>query len=176
MSSEKEFAIIIAENFEEIQRNFKTGLFNHGYEYNEDILTDAFIKCNSTLKDHKMTKKEAIKYFWVAYLNRMKNNIKRNKISIGIPENYDKPDNIYNDDIDSIYNNVLQILSKEFGQDTTHAWKKYICKQKTYKELVESGEVGDNFLYMIKKIRKFLKTSLHDHPQIKELLENIRTA
>ena len=41
------FADIIASNYEEIKRNFKSGLRDRGYDWDEDLMNDAFISCNS---------------------------------------------------------------------------------------------------------------------------------
>ena len=47
MDSLKKFSDIIAENFIEISENFKVGLKSKGYQYDEDIMNDAFISSNS---------------------------------------------------------------------------------------------------------------------------------
>lgn len=175
MSDKKEFSIIIANNYNKIQRNFKIGLYNHGYEYNEDIFTDTFIKCYSTLKNRQMEEKEAIRYLWVAYVNKLKNNIKKHKEEIGIPLNYDCCDEEYNYDIDSIYNIIIQKISEEFGSDVAQAWKKYTCKENTYNELKDCGMIGNNFMYILKKIKKYIRNVLIHNPEFKEIISNIRT-
>ena len=49
------FEDIVIENFVEIQRNFKSGLINKGYSYDEDLFNDAFISCRNTLSDKELT-------------------------------------------------------------------------------------------------------------------------
>ena len=66
------FSDIVAENFNEIYKNFRIGLKSKGYAFSEDIMNDAFISCVTTLKDKQMSKQEALKYYWTAYINRFK--------------------------------------------------------------------------------------------------------
>ena len=48
------FSEVVASSFQEIKRNFKSGLKTSGYEWDEDIFMDAYIKCDSVLKDKLM--------------------------------------------------------------------------------------------------------------------------
>ena len=110
------FSNIVANNFMEIKKNFKTGLKNSGYKWDEDIFMDAYIKCDSVLKDKLMDKKEALRYYWTAYINKMKNKYKsRYSITDEIPEDYDTIDEVYNEDKDLICEIMYNAVVKKFG-------------------------------------------------------------
>lgn len=170
-----EFSVIISENFEEIRNNFKSGLKSRGYKYDEDILADTFIKCNSTLKDKKLTKKEAIKYFWVSYINTIKNDNKQNKKTVELSNKYDIINDEYNDDIDNLYNIIIKELYNKFGEKTTNIWIQYKFNKKTFKDILNTYDVDKDFQYTIKKIRKYLKNDLYKNKLIHNLIYDIRT-
>ena len=100
----EQFLNHISDNLEEIKKNFKTGLSKQGYLFDEDVLSDVILKCNDKLSDKNIDKKDSIKYLWVSYINKLKNNIKRNKEDVGLPINFDMIDNEYDFDIDELYN------------------------------------------------------------------------
>lgn len=172
-----DFSTIISENFIEIRNNFIIGLKNHGYEYNEDILADTFIKCNTTLRDKKLTKKDSIKYFWTAYLNRLRNEYKKthNKRE-SLDESVPVMDYQYDDTMDELYDYILNIITEKFGKNIAKAWEEYMCYGKTYKYVVEKYNLSKNFQYYIKKINKLLKTDLiKNDTYYNDLLYYIRT-
>lgn len=171
----QEFCVIISENFDEIRNNFKSGLNNHGYEYNEDLLADTFIKCNSTLKDKKLTKKEAIKYFWVAYINKLRTHYKNYIKTSELNNKYDLIDDQYNESLDILYKYIINFISNNFDKKIADAWIEYTCNGLTYQEVVKKYKLDKNFQYYIKKIRALLRSDLNKNKYFKELLENTRT-
>ena len=117
------FAEVVAHNYDEIKRNFKAGLKDKGYPWDEDIMNDAFISCNSALKDKPITKSDAIKYYWTAYINKFKSQkLKEEDIASLDDIDYDCIDEPYINDIDKIYDIVIAELQDEFGIRETYIW------------------------------------------------------
>ena len=117
MCSER-FSTIVANNFVEIKKNFKTGLKNSGYKWDEDIFMDAYVKCDGVLKDRLIDKKEALRYYWTAYINKMKNKYKsRYSVMDEIPEDYDKIDEEYNEDKDLLCDELYKSVKNKFGEE-----------------------------------------------------------
>ena len=80
---------------------------------------DTYIKCDNVLEDKIMDKKEALKYFWTAYINKLKNHYK-SKYSIRefIQDDYDKIDEEYNIFKDILCDEIFQLDSLQvfYGQ------------------------------------------------------------
>lgn len=175
MNDKMIFVEIISQNFVEIRNNFKSGLRKLGYEYDEDILADTFIKCNSTLNDKKLTKKEAIKYFWTAYVNTLKNVKLRNKKITEFPENFDMINDEYNDDVDKLYDTVMEILYNNFDENDVNIWIQYKFNKTTFNEILKLYDSDKNLQYIFKKIGKFLKNNIYNDKNIVKILDDIRT-
>lgn len=177
MNERDSFAILISNNFDEIVRNFKSGLKNQGYIYDEDILADTFVKCNSKLCDKEMTKSEAIKYFWTAYINRLKNDSKKKNRLVEYSGDFDRCAEQYDPDIDKLYSLVTTEISKKFGSGVANLWIDYACNHKTYKDIAkDSGEVDGSLHYILKKIKKYIRQELPlNNTEYNEIINNIRT-
>ena len=167
------FANIVADNFQEIQRNFKAGLRDKGYQYNEDIMNDAFISCNQSLKDRLLSKKEAIKYYWVAYINKYKTTVSKNKLKyVDILDDIDTEDEEYNDTIDEIYKIIISEIQDRFGLRKAYIWDLYVCQGKSAKEIRSMGIMDvDNFVYFTRSIKRYIQN--HIIPKNKKLQELI---
>lgn len=168
------FSNIIANNFQEIKRTFKSGLKNSGYIWNEDIFMDAYIKCDSVLGDKIIDKKEALKYFWTAYINKLKNHYKsRYSIIEVIPDNYDNIDEGYNIDKDILCGEICKMVKQEFGDEIANAWVDYRAYRKSINEINEKYGFRRNFHYTLRKIKKYINKTVMNDPYIKELSDNI---
>lgn len=166
------FADIIASNYEEIKRNFKSGLRDRGYDWDEDLMNDAFISCNSALKDKPIDKKDAIKYFWTSYINKYKTK-KSKEISTESIEDVDIEDVTYDKDIDRIYDIIISELQDRFGIRKAYIWDLYVCQGKSAKAIRSMGfDDIDNFIYFNKQIKRYIKK--HIIPSNKELYELIK--
>lgn len=167
------FANIVADNFQEIQRNFKAGLRSKGYQYNEDIMNDAFISCIKSLKDRILSKKEAIKYYWTAYINKYKTMISKNKLKyIDVLDDIDSEDEDYDDTIDEIYEIIINAIRDKFGLKDAYIWELYACQGKTSKYIRNMGFNVDNFVYFTRKIKRYIEN--HVIPNNKKLQELIK--
>lgn len=168
------FSTIVANNFVEIKKNFKTGLKNSGYKWDEDIFMDAYVKCDNVLKDRLMDKKEALRYYWTAYINKMKNKYKsRYSIIDEIPEDYDKIDEEYNEDKDLLCDELYKIIKDKFGEMIANAWIDHRCFGKKYEDIMKEYKFEQDFHYILKRIKKYISEELDRNSYIKELRDNI---
>lgn len=170
------FINIIAENFDEIHRNFKSGLISKGYDYDEDLMSDTLISCEAALKDKPITKQEAIKYYWTSYINKFKTK-ETNKKPIDYIEDkedpVDKIDDVYNKDVDDIYNIIISELQDEFGIKKIFLWELYECQGMSPKEIKNLGYEGiDNYAYFNKQIKRYIHNKLMKrNKKLKELVK-----
>lgn len=184
MTKTDTFANIIAEYYNEIKRKFISGLKDKGYKFDEDILSDTFISCNTALKEKLLTKEEAVKYFWTSYINKIKSQPARNIIymdeitPINEEDEYIEYDEFgavseYNMDIDNIYNYILDKVEEKFGIDIVNVWTKHVCDNKKISELRE--EYNDvNVEYQIKKVRKYVDKLIKTDKILMEMIKNFR--
>ena len=171
------FAEIVADNFSEILKNFKSGLKSKGYEFIEDLMNDAFISCNSALKDKKMTKQEAVKYYWTSYINKYKTYITKNRY-VSLDENYEEIDEPYNSGVDEIYDTIINELRNKFGVRKTFIWEMYACRGMSAKEIRAMGfnEI-ENFVYFNRKITRYIHNHIiKDNVKLRELIDCRREA
>lgn len=170
------FEDIVIENFDEIQRNFKSGLINKGYSYNEDLFNDAFISCRNALSDKELTKKEVIKYFWTAYVNKYKTKMSKNKNHLSfedVIEEINIQDDIYDDTSDKIYDIILNEIRDKFGLKKAFIWEMYVCQGKSAKEIRHMGFDVDNFVYLTRQIKRYLFNHvIPNHKELQELIKN----
>lgn len=167
------FSNIVATNFVEIKKNFKTGLKNTGYKWDEDIFMDAYVKCDSVLKDKLMDKKEALKYYWTAYINKMKNKYKsRYSIMDEIPEDYDKIDEEYNEDKDLLCEIMYNAVVKKFGKPVANAWVDHRCFGKKSEQIMKEYKFDQDFHYILKRIKKYLNEDLMNNKYVQEIYDN----
>ena len=167
------FSNIIAANFMEIKKNFKTGLKNSGYKWDEDIFMDAYIKCDSVLKDKLMDKKEALKYYWTAYVNKIKNKYKsRYTVMDEIPEDYDKIDEEYNEDKDLLCEIMYNAVVKKFGKPIANAWVDHRCFGKKSEQIMREYKFDQDFHYILKRIKKYINEDLMEDSYVREIYDN----
>lgn len=180
MSTAGTFLTHVAGSYGEIKGNFKKGLSKMKYSFDEDLFSDTILKCNNTFGDKVITKEEALKYFWVAYLNGYKNDKKKYAVknAEAIPDNFNIADNRpeYNYEIDDTYNIIIDALKDRFGEKNADAWVKHILFKKPYNKMLEDNEIPQNFHYTIKKIKKFLQGEIRNNKSIQQMVEDIRTA
>lgn len=180
MSTTGTFLTHVAGSYGEIKRNFKKGLSKMKYSFDEDLFSDTILKCNNTFGDKVITKEEALKYFWVAYLNGYKNDKKKYAVknTEAIPDNFNIVDNRpnYNYEIDDTYNIIIDALKDRFGEKNADAWVKHILFKKPYNKMLEDNEIPQNFHYIIKKIKKFLQGEIRNNKSIQQMVDDIRTA
>lgn len=160
------FSFYISNYFYEIKSNFQSGLKKRGLKFDEDIFSESCLKCLETLKDKEITEQEALKYFWVAYVNRLKT---PDKILFESFDEIDIMDEDYDSEIDELYDILIENLNKKFDNDLVEAWRLHFAKGVKYKELKEMG-YDYNFNPEFKKIIRYIKNKLlEENPRCKEL-------
>lgn len=174
------FADIVADNFYEIRDNFKKGLKGKGYKYDEDVLSDAFISCNTALKDKYLTKEEAVKYYWTAYINKLKSKSAKNSNIVYISDisynddifeqykDIDVIDEQYNEDVDILYNYIMSKVEEKYGEYETRIFDLHICQGVHTKELIKMGYTDVNFEYLTKKIKRYIKNHIINNKEIND--------
>ena len=167
------FAEIVSENFEEIHHNFQSGLKSKGYEYNEDLMNDAFISCNSTLMNKKLTKQEALRYYWTSYINKYKTWSSKKKY-VPLPDDYEEyDDEPYNTTKDEIYRMIIDGLIDKFGIRKTYIWELYACQGVSAREIIKMGfHDVENFVYFNRQIKRYIQHHIiRDNKKLQELID-----
>lgn len=166
------FIDIMGENFDVIKRNFQIGLLKSGYEFDEDLFIDVYIKCSLTLNERNLNKQDAIKYFRAAYINSLKR-IKSKQIFISSLDELLETEEIgegiheeeYNPYTDKIYDFIIESVKDRFGENVMNAWKSHICENKSYKELAKDyGDLKFNFEF--KRIKKYILNNLAKNDKV----------
>ena len=166
-----EFMHLIADDYDNIisiivSRSVKC----YNMDFDEDIFGESFIKCAQRFGEEKISYDDAIKYFWVVYLNGMKSKFiadsKINHINIEeFEEDYTEKSIeehlIYKEsDLEKseFYNRVMDAISEEFGEEDMHLYRLYKHHNWTLEEISNIGISCSNFSDRIKAINKFIKT------------------
>ena len=68
---------IMNNKFHEIMENFKRGSKKFGIEFDYDIFINTYMKCNNMLIEKDINEEQLIQYFWVAFINNSKKNLKQ---------------------------------------------------------------------------------------------------
>ena len=163
--NEMSFADIVAANYDEVVRNFKAGVKNHGYVFDEDIMNDAFVSCFNSLKNKKLTKQEALKYYWVAYVNKYKNRQEHEQIMDcydNVEEEFEDIENEhYNSTTDKIYDIIISGVQDHYGVRKATIWEMYACHGKSSKEIKAMGFNDiDNYAYFTKQVKRYIKNHI----------------
>ena len=183
------FADIVADNYDNILENFKRGLKNKGYSFDEDVFMDTFISCNTTLNNKKLNKEEAIKYFWTSYVNKLKTLSSQNSNTVYIEDMFVRNENdfgdpwdelniidsTYNENIDDLYDLIISLLKEKYGERELNICDLHVCRGVHTKELIDMGYTDIDFEYLTKKMKRYIKNHIvKDNKYIAELLSNIR--
>lgn len=174
--NEMSFTDIVAANYNEIVRNFKAGVKNHGHVFDEDIMNDAFVSCFNSLKDKKLTKQEVIKYYWVAYVNKYKTRQEHEQIMDcydNVEEEFEDIENEhYNSTTDKIYDIIISGVQDHYGVRKATIWEMYACQGKSSKEIRAMGFNDiDNYAYFTKQVKRYIKNHIiAENRELQELI------
>lgn len=168
---------VVAEKFEDIKKNFKAGAKKKGYEWDEDLLSDAILSCYNSLKDKKLSVEEILKYLWVSYINKYKNKYRRDQRLKYVDEWNDDEWGImdeseYQGDVDEIYNSINSGLEDKYGVRSAFIWNEHVCQGKTQNEIKKMGMKGvDNYMYFTRKIKRYINNHIiKEDRRLKELI------
>lgn len=163
------FVELVAEDFDSIKCLFIKKSNALGIDFNEDLFMDAFLNCEKVWKDKILSKDECLKYYWIAYLNKVKTEASKQSLFVPYDDmiNYNIQSPMcgsYNQCIDNTYNEIVKMAYDKFDKSHVDAWLEHVCGGKSYKELRELG-YDFKFNDVFKKITKFIKTFYKNHPQ-----------
>jgi hypothetical protein len=151
------FMDIVGINYDTIKSLFKSRLHNMNIPFNEDALNDAFIKCAVRFGEKEISYDDAVKYFWVAFLNTSRNEDVANSKFDHETEIQDEIDEEYDTQIDEKFDKVCSIIESEFGKDNLLAFKMVICDGWDIDELIDNQYVDCSFKSLFKKMKQFAK-------------------
>ena len=155
------FMDLVAKNFDSIKETVIKKCKSHEIEFNEDLFMDTILCCERVFGDKLISLNDCMKYFWVAYYNKIKTYKSKQNIFVSYDDiiNYNIQQPIidsYNPLIDSEYNSIVKIAYDKFDKEYVDAWLIHICEGKTYKELREMG-YDFKFNDIFKRITKYIK-------------------
>ena len=173
------FADIIASDYNNITKKFEHGLKSKGYTFDEDIFMDTFISCNNTLGDKILSSEEAIKYFWSSYINKLKTISSQKEYLVYIDdmndgecedpwEGLDIADTHYDSYVDDLYNYIMNAVKDKYGEEEAKIFDLHINNGVHTKTLVDMGYKDVNFEYLVKKIKRYIKTHVINLKEIKD--------
>lgn len=167
---------IMEKRFHEIQNNFKCASKKHGYTFDYDVFIDTYIKCDELLKNKNMTETEIIQYFWVAYINNLNKDLKKqSKITkVDLEEAADVLDEPYDNRRTIVYETMMKYVETNFKPDEVKAWYLHFAENKSYEDLINMGYVNINFHNTFRNINNHIKIQLpKENKQFKSITKEI---
>lgn len=154
---------IISVHYIDIRRLFHSRLSNIGKGFDEDAFNDAFIKCALRFGEKEISYEDAVKYYWVAFLNTIRT-ADGNKLQYDLDAEIDEEiiDEPYDEEIDEMFDHICDGIEKEFGKEHLLAFKMVVCDGWSMNELIENKYVTPEFKNTYNKIRKFAKKNYSD--------------
>lgn len=155
------FMDIIGADFDNIKDSFINRCKKFEMEFDEDVFMDTLLNCERVLGDKEMIKSDCLRYYWVAYANKLKTIKSKQDLFIPYDDilNYNIQQPLYdsyNPLIDSMYNEIVKLAYKKFDKTYVDAWLIHVCEGKSYKEL---RDMGYNFKFndIFKRITRLIK-------------------
>ena len=157
---------LVASNYKEIKKLFKTRSYNMNYEFDEDSFNDAFIKCVNKFNSEEITYDTVLKYFWTSYINTVKTNLikESNMHSEELDEElHDCIDNTYNEFIDDdyskeVYNIIMNAITVKYGKEDMLIYSLHKYHDWTENDLIAAGYDITDLKNKIKTIHRFVKS------------------
>ena len=136
------FMDIIDAHYKDIVSLFKSRLYKIEKTFDEDVFNDSFIKCAQRFGNNTITYDDAVKYFWIAYINTVKG-VETKRLnhpfeSIDIMD-YDCIDENEHSYAQYIYNIVMSAITEAFNEDDMMIYSLYKYHGWTEKELADAG-------------------------------------
>lgn len=151
------FMDIIGVHYDDIKRIYSTRDNNNGKKFNEDAFNEAFIKCSIHFKNDLITYEDAIKYYWVAYVNTSKGDNKY-LTTIDLCESYNDVEDEEEDSFSAkFYDDIMNAISKSFSENDMMIYSLYKYHKWSIQELIDAGYDCTNFKIRIKNIHRFVK-------------------
>lgn len=147
---------IIGVHYKDIVSLFKSR--QHIVEFDSDAFGDAFINCAEKFGNNEIDYDTAVKYFWVAYVNRCKSNllIELKHPCVSIDDVNDIEDE--ESDLVDFYNKSMDIIEENFGENWMMIYSLYKYYNWSEDDLKNAGYTFTNLKENIRDIHKFIKT------------------
>lgn len=166
---------MVADNYSEIKKSFTINTQALKMEFNEDIFHDTLLRCSVTYRDDVNDFKKIKAYLWVSYKINVLNKMQRTKRMENIDEleGFDIIDEVYNPEIDELFEIVRTELYDKFGEFITDIWFEHVILEKEYEEIEEEYDIK-NVHYQFKKIRKYIRTEIpKKNKKFNEIVRNL---
>ena len=153
---------IMKAKFHEIMSNFKRASAKSGITFDYDIFIETYIKCDKVLTNKELTEDKMIQYFWVAFINNMKKDLKiKSKYpSVDLEEAAEVLDEPYDDRRTIVYETIIDFVKTNFKENEFKAWYLHFAENKSYEELVKMGYENMNFHNIFRNINSHIKYKL----------------
>lgn len=153
---------MMEKRYHEIKSLFKRASKTYGYNFNEDIFSEVYIKCFNALQTKNMSEIEITKYLWTAFINNTKKESKKTIYTIDIVEfleNDDVEDITYDETRYKAVDIIIENVKAKFNKAEFDAWYLHFMENKTYEELKILG-YDFNFHNVFRNINNFIKIKL----------------
>lgn len=155
-----QFMDIISVHYKDIRKLFVARSSNKGFQFSDDAFNDAFINCAQHFGNKTIDYDEAIKYFWIAYLNTVKGDISKNLRYVMCNEFEEEL--ISDDDIDEqfakyFYDTTMAAITEAFSEDDMMIYSLYKYNGWSENDLKAAGYDCKNLDIRIKNIHRFVK-------------------
>jgi hypothetical protein len=152
------FMDIVSIHYKDIKNTFICRSVKSKGVFDEDSFNDAFIKCAEHFGESVINFDDAIKYFWVSYVNTKISNYKNSS-------KYSQYEELSEDIIDDtdeggtkyFYDRVMDAISEVFGENDMMVYSLYMYHNWSKEELEQDGYICNNLDAKIKLIHKFVK-------------------
>lgn len=164
--SENTLSSVFSKNYSKIKENFGIGSRKHGIEFDSDIFSETYIRCNETIGNKCFDCSDSvIKYYWASFMNGIRRKFRKPKYKptfIGINETTDAIDEETDTEARCcICDIILSSVLKKFGDRLYNAWYLHYAGNKSYNYISNLPYYkGLNLHDEFRKIMKYIRTSL----------------
>lgn len=154
------FMDIISVHYKDIKKLFTTRCATRKIQFNEDAFNESFIKCAQHFGNDVIIYDDAVRYFWIAYLNTVKGDISKNSRAMLCNEFEEEP--LTDDDSDEqfakyFYDTTMAAITEAFSEDDMMIYSLYKYNGWSENDLKEAGYDCKNLDIRIKNIHRFVK-------------------
>lgn len=150
------FMDIVGIHYDDIKRIYISRDLNSKQKFNEDSFNEAFIKCAKRFGNDIITYDDAIKYFWIAYVNTCKNEYKYEN-SIEFYDEYPEIEEESESFSKQLYNTIMNAIENAFSEEDMLIYSLYKYHNWSKQDLISAGYDCNNFEERIKNIHRFVK-------------------
>lgn len=156
------FMDIISVHYKDIRKLFTNRCISRKINFSDDTFNESFIKCAQHFNNTTISYDDAVKYFWIVYLNTAKGDASKNS-KVVLCEEFDDDDIMPDDDEDDdkfakyFYDTVMNAITEAFSENDMMIYSLYKYNGWTKNDLITAGYDCKNFEIRIKNIHRFVK-------------------